>query len=240
MFGTSSTARQALLAVLLMALGFLVVVQSRAGRALSGQEGVPTRNVYALATMLGQEREARRALEAQVAALTHRLAQFESAAAQRRSADQALALELAALRVAAGATALTGPGVTVVVDDGKPAVAGQPPPVVQYLDLVSVVNELWAAGAEAVAVSGDRIGATTGFSQVGGTIIADQQRLSAPYEVTAIGDPQTLAGALGIRGGIVDGLRGLGLRIVITPQKIVTVPAARARPALHFARPLSP
>lgn len=241
MSGKSSTAWwQALLAVLLMALGFLVVVQLRAGRALSGQEGVPTRNVYALAAMLGQEREARRSLESQVAALTHRLAEFESVAAQRQSADQALAQELDALRTVSGFVALTGPGVRVSVDDGKAPAVGQAPAVVQYVDLASVVNELWASGAEAVAVSGYRVTATTGFSQVGGTIIADRDRLSAPYEVVAIGDPQTLAGALNIRGGVVEGLRGLGLRIVIVSLDAVTLPAARSRPSLHYARPVSP
>jgi len=241
MSGRNSTAWwQALLTVLLMALGFLVVVQLRAGWVLSGQEGVPTRNVYALAAMLGQEREARRGLEVQVAALTRRLSEFESAAAQRRSADQALAQELRELRIAAGLVALTGPGVRVSVDDGTPPVAGQAPAVVQYVDLTSVVNELWAAGAEAVAVSGHRVTSTTGFGQVGGTIIADQQRLSAPYEVVAIGDPQTLAGALNIRGGVVEGLRGLGLRIAITPLDSVTLPAAPSLPVFRLARPVSP
>ncbi len=231
---------QALLTLLLMALGFLVTVQLRAGRMLSGQEGVPTRNVYALATMLGQERDTRRGLEAQVAALTRRLAEFESAAAQRRSADQALAQELEELRMAAGLVAITGPGVRVQVTDGTPPAAGQAPATVQYVDLASIVNELWAAGAEGVAVSGYRVTSTTGFSQVGGTVIANRQRLAAPYEVVAVGDPPALAGALNIRGGVVDGLRGLGLRITVTPLRTATLPPARALPAFRFARPAAP
>ncbi len=231
---------QALLAALLMALGFLLVVQFRAGRALSGQDDVPTRNVYALATMLRQERDARRDLEARVAELNRRLAEFETAAAQRKSTAEALARELQSLRIAAGLVPLAGPGIAVSVDDGQTAVAGQSPPVVQYVDLVSIVNELWAAGAEAVAVSGNRVTATTGFSQVGGTLIADQRRLSPPYEVTAIGDPEALEGALRIRGGVVEGLRALGLRIAIARRTQVTIPAAGAVPALHLARPAAP
>ncbi len=231
---------QVLLGVVLMALGFLLVVQLRAGRVLSGQEDVPTRNVYALATMLRQEREARQTLEAQVAQLTHRLAEFESAAAQRKSTAETLTRELETLRIAAGLVPLSGPGISVTVDDGKSSVAGQAPPVVQYLDLVSIINELWAAGAEAVAVSGTRVTATTGLSQVGGTLIAGQRRLSPPYEVTAIGDPDALDGALRIRGGIVEGLRALGLRISITRRDLVTLPAVRTVPALRVARPASP
>ncbi len=231
---------QVVLAVLLMGLGFLTIVQLRAGRALSGQEEVPTRNVYALAAMLRQSRDARQDLEAQVAQLSRRLAEFETAAAQRKSSDEALMRELESLRIAAGLVPLAGPGITISLEDGTASVAGQAPPVVQYVDLVSIVNELYAAGAEGVAVSGTRVTATTGLSQVGGTIIADQHRLSAPYVVAAIGAPETLEGALRIRGGVVDGLKGLGLRIAIARRSQLTVPAGRLLPALRVAHPAAP
>jgi len=236
----SALALQAVLTVLLMALGFLVVVQVRASRGLSGQEDVPTRNVYALATMLRQERAARHTLEAQVADLTQRLAAFERASAERRTTTEAMMRDLESLRVAAGLVSLTGPGVTVVVDASQAPVVGHAPPAVQYVDLASIVNELWAAGAEAVAVSGVRITATTGYSEVGGTILAGGRRLAPPYTIDAIGDADTLQGALQIRGGIVEGLRTLGLQITIARKAAITVPAAQALPVLRVARPASP
>lgn len=238
MSGKSSAAsRQVVLTVLLTALGFLVVVQVRASRGLSGQEDVPTRNVYALATVLRQERAARRTLEAQVADLTARLSIFERATAERRTTTEAMMRELEGLRIAAGLVPLTGPGVGVVVDAAKAPMVGHAPPAVQYVDLVSIVNELWAAGAEAVAVSGVRITATTGYSEVGGTILADRQRLAPPYTIEAIGDSATLTGALQIRGGVIEGLRTLGLQITITPKSSVIVPAVQAAPVLRLGRP---
>lgn len=236
---SSAVARQVVLTVLLTALGFLVVVQVRANRGLSGQDDVPTRNVYALATMLRQERAARRTLEAQVAGLTARLSIFERATAERRTTTEAMMRELEGLRIAAGLVPLTGPGVGVTVDAAKAPMVGHAPPAVQYVDLVSIVNELWAAGAEAVAVSGVRITATTGYSEVGGTILADRQRLVPPYTIEAIGDPATLTGALQIRGGVIEGLRTLGLQITIAPKSNVIVPAAQAVPVLRVARPAS-
>jgi uncharacterized protein YlxW (UPF0749 family) len=223
-----------------MALGFLLVVQLRAGRVLSGQEEVPTRNVYALAAMLRQERQARRELEGQVAALTRRLEDFETAAARRKTVAESLDRELVQLRAALGLIPLTGPGVVVTVDDGTGTASGQAPPVVQYVDLEGIVNELWAAGAEAVAISGVRVTAMTGLGQVGGTIVAQGQRLSPPYTIAAIGDPQTLEGALAIRGGIVEGLRALGLRITTSRRTALTVPAAPGIPPFRFARPAAP
>ncbi|HEV2356500.1 MAG TPA: DUF881 domain-containing protein [bacterium] len=237
---SSAVARQAVLTVLLMALGFLVIVQVRASRGLSAQEEVPTRNVYALATMLREERTARQSLEAQVDDLTRRLTVFERATAERRSTTEAMMRDLESLRVAAGLVPLAGPGVTVAVGAAQAPVVGHAPPVVQYVDLVSIINELWAGGAEAVAVSGVRVTATSGFSEVGGTILADRQRLAPPYTIDAIGEPATLAGALQIRGGIIEGLRTLGLTIKITPKATVTVPAIQAVPTLRVAHPAVP
>ena len=240
MSGKSSTVSLRLvLAVLLMALGFLIVVQVRASRGLSGQEDVPTRNVYAMATMLRQERAERRALETQVADLTRRLSEFERSTAERRSTTEAMEHELDNLRIAAGLVPLVGPGVSVVVDAAQAPMVGHALPAVQYVDLASIVNELWAAGAEAVAVSGVRITATTGYSEVGGTILADRRRLAPPYTIEAIGDPATLQGALQIRGGVIEGLRTLGLAITITRKAGVTLPAAQAVPAFRLARPAS-
>lgn len=235
----SAASLRIVLTLLLTALGFLIVVQVRASRGLSSQQEVPTRNVYALATMLRQEQASRRALEAQVADLTRRLAEFERATAERRSTAEAMMHELESLRVAAGLVPLQGPGVSVVVDAAAAPVVGHAPPTVQYVDLASIVNELWAAGAEAVAVSGVRITATTGYSEVGGTILADRRRLAPPYTIDAIGDAATLQGALQIRGGVIEGLRTLGLQITITRKASVTLPAVQAVPTLRLARPAS-
>lgn len=241
MSGKNSTASlRIVLAVLLAALGFLVVVQIRASRGLAGQEDVPTRNVYALATMLRQERASRHTLEAQVADLQRRLSEFERVTAERRGTTEAMMRELESLRVAAGLVPLTGPGVTVVVDATQAPMVGHAPPAVQYVDLVSIVNELWAAGAEGIAISGVRITATTGYSEVGGTILADRHRLAPPYTIDALGDSATLQGALGIRGGVIEGLRTLGLQITITRKATLNLPAAQSLPAIHLARPASP
>jgi uncharacterized protein YlxW (UPF0749 family) len=234
----NAAALRAVLTVLLMGLGFLVIVQVRASRGLSGQEDVPTRNVYALATMLREERASRQSLQAQVEDLTQRLAVFERATAERRSTTEAMMRDLENLRIAAGLVSLTGPGVTVIVDAAQSPMVGHAPPAVQYVDLASIVNELWAAGAEAVAVSGVRVTATTGYSEVGGTILADRQRLAPPYSIEAIGEPATLQGALQIRGGIIEGLRTLGLQISIARTASITVPAVQGLPTLRVAHPV--
>jgi uncharacterized protein YlxW (UPF0749 family) len=228
---------QVVAAVVLLGLGFLFVVQVRAGRLLRAQPEVPTRNVYALATLLRQEREARQELERRVGDLQRRQAEIERAAIEGRTLTAAMSRELESLRVAVGLKAMRGPGVTVALEDARAQPKGSTPVVVTYQDIVSVVNELWAAGAEAIAVNGQRVTATTGFGQVGGTVVIDLQRLTGPFTITALGDPATLEGALNIRGGLVDGLRALGLHISISRQADLNVPAYRGVLKFEHARP---
>lgn len=234
---TRAIGLQVLAAVILLGLGFIFVVQLRAARRLTAESEVPTRNVYALATLLRQEREARAAIEAKLGELQNRQAEFERAAMERRTLTAAMSRELDSLRVLVGLRAMRGPGVVVRLQDAKTQPSGSTPVVVNYQDLVSVVNELWAAGSEAIAVNNQRVTATTGFGQVGGTVIVNLQRLSGPFTITALGDPATLQGALNIRGGLVDGLRALGLGITIDRRTDLAVPAYRGVQKFEHARP---
>jgi len=222
----------------LLAMGFLVVAQLRSSRALSRQVQVPTRNVYALATLLREEQEARRALEAQVTALRRQLETYERAAAEGRSLTEAMGRELESLRISLGLKAMRGPGVVVRVEDSSEQPKGANPVIVTYQDLVAVINELWAAGAEAIAVNGERITATTGISQVGGTVVINLQRLTGPFVIVALGDPATLEGALNIRGGLVESLRALGLQITISRRDTLVVPAFKGTVTFEHAKPI--
>ncbi len=229
---------QVIAAVVLLGVGFLSIVQFRASRFLSAQPEVPTRNVYALATLLRQEREVRTALERKVGEMQRRLAEYEQATAEGRTLAAAMSKELESLRVLAGLRPMKGPGIVVRLEDAKANPAGSSPVVVTYQDLVSVINELWAAGAEAVAVNNQRVTATTGFGQVGGTVLVDLARLVGPFTIVALGDPATLEGALNIRGGLVEGLRALGMVVVISRQNDLVVPAHRGVAKFEHSKPI--
>lgn len=112
--------------------------------------------------------------------------------------------ELAAAQQGAAAVALTGPGLLVTVGNAPPpadsdpvggsdqiALAGR----VQDGDLQLAVNALWASGAEAVSINGQRVGPTTAIRQAGDAILVDLRPVANPYEISAIGDPDDLARA---------------------------------------------
>jgi len=103
---------------------------------------------------------------------------------------------LAALGVATGAVGVSGPGITVTVDDADanavPGAKADPAGRILDIDLQYLVNGLWTAGAEAVAVNGQRLTSTTSIRGAGEAITVDYRPVARPYVIEAIGNPKTL------------------------------------------------
>lgn len=221
-------------ALLLLLAGFLFVVQLRANHALRAAAALPSHRLEDLTVLIRRQQEADRVLRDEVAALKVKLDGYRTAEARGRSLALEMQGELADLRIVLGLTPLHGPGLltTIASAPGGPAVP-------QAQDLAGIVNELWAAGAEAVAINGVRVLATGGFSTQGDGIRVADQMLREPFSIGAIGDPASLEGALLVRGGIVDGLRGVGLTVSLTRRSDVVLPAYTAPIGFRVARPLS-
>ncbi len=103
-------------------------------------------------------------------------------------------------RRAAGVTAVTGPAVTVTLDDAPDSVRADGVDadllVVHQQDIQAVVNALWAGGAEAMTIQGQRVIATTGIKCVGNTVVLHGVPYAPPYAISAIGEPARLRAAL--------------------------------------------
>ena len=98
--------------------------------------------------------------------------------------------QLTAARLATGLTALHGPGVIVEIADSQRVVPpGENPAsfIVLVDDLRDIVSALWASGAEAVAVNGERLVATSSIYGVGASVLVNTAFLSPPFRVEAIG-----------------------------------------------------
>ena len=110
-----------------------------------------------------------------------------------------IATSLEVQRLQAGLVPVEGPGVRVELDDSAREVPSNVDPnllIVHDYEIRDVVNLLWAAGAEAIAVSGERVAANTAIYCVGSTILVNDTRLSPPYVIEAIGPPDKLYGAV--------------------------------------------
>jgi uncharacterized protein YlxW (UPF0749 family) len=110
--------------------------------------------------------------------------------------------ELARAEAGAGAVPVTGPGMLVTLanadaaaDDDPVGGSGEEDPRgrVRDGDLQLVVNALWAAGAEAISIDGQRLGPTSAIRFAGEAVLVDFRPVTSPYEISAIGDPDTLS-----------------------------------------------
>ena len=164
---------------------------------------------------------------------------YESAAQEKGSDYQALVDELSRAKIQAGLVPMEGPGVVVTVDDLfiSDIDGGQIVQSVHYEDLLKLVNELNAAGAEAIAINDERIVATTEIRNAGDYIVINTNRHSVPFEIKAIGNPDNLEAALKLLGGVVDHL-GEILDIKIKTVDKLTVPGYDGIINYKFARPL--
>jgi uncharacterized protein YlxW (UPF0749 family) len=140
----------------------------------------------------------------------------------------------------AGATAVSGPGIKLTVDDAKESQSGggsnprtssdfSDTGRVRDRDMQRVVNGLWASGAEAVSVNGQRLTALSAIRAAGDAILVDNKPLAPPYTVLAIGDGQRLSTAFqdSADGQYLHVLEeNYGIRVRITVEEQVDLPAA--------------
>jgi len=222
-------------AILLLLAGFLFIVQVRANQALRDAAALPTRRLEDLSVLLRRQQEADRTLRDELADLRTRLDNYRAAEAGGESLTGQMRHEVAELWAVVGREPVRGPALVVTLS-AAPRRAVLP----QAQDVSAVVNELWAAGAEAMAVNGVRVRAVEGFGDGAGGVRLGTRVLHDPFRIVAIGDPATLEGVLLEQGGIVDGLEGVGLNVTLAQSAGVTLPASQVSLRFHYAHPAGP
>lgn len=160
---------------------------------------------------------------------------------------QRLLSSLDTANIEAAAIPMIGPGLTVTITDpglskdlsdvSKQRVAGGQQ-IILDRDLQLVVNSLWVSGAEAVSVGGVRVGAGVTIRQAGGGILVDNQPITSPYAIVAIGPPKGMADAFDRTPGL-QRLRLLetsyGVGVNVSAGDGLTVPAVSVRD-VNFAK----
>lgn len=129
--------------------------------------------------------------------------------------------ELSAL---SGTKDLKGEGVTVTLNDGVLTDGSlRTDALVHDSDVLTVVNELKAAGAEAISVNGQRIISTSAIRCVGPVIQVNYQKIAAPFVIKAIGNAQYLESAMNIKNGVADTLKELGVSVDVVRENEIFI-----------------
>ena len=132
-----------------------------------------------------------------------------------------LRLTLRELRVEAGFAEMRGEGIIVELSDGEEAVTSDA--LIHDTDVRDLVNELFSAGAQGVAVGGYRLTATTSIRCAGNLIKVDGNNIPMPVEIKAVGDPELLESGLQIIKNNLEVNRNLGVDIEV--KEDVSLPA---------------
>jgi uncharacterized protein YlxW (UPF0749 family) len=153
--------------------------------------------------------------------------------------------DAAALEVPAGLAAMSGPGLTVTLDDApSETIAGSDLDpnllVVHQQDIQAVVNAMWAGGAEGMTIQGQRVISTTGIKCVGNTVVLHGIPYSPPYVISAVGDPASMLTAINESPYIdiyLQYVEQYQLGWDVLPHAEVKLPAYDGPLELDYARP---
>ncbi|MER5542496.1 DUF881 domain-containing protein [Streptomyces sp. NPDC002589] len=220
------TRAQLIVALLLFGLGFGLAVQvasnSNSDSALRGARQED------LVRILDELDSRTQRLEDEKQGLEKQRQELQSSSDQAAEARKQTAEKEKQLGILAGTVAAQGPGITMTIEDMKGTVKADM--------LLDAIQELRAAGAEAIQVNGVRVVAGTYFTDSGKSVAVDGNKINAPYRFQVIGKPQDLEPALNIPGGVVQTLEKEQATVSVQQADKVVVDALRQVKRPDYAR----
>ncbi len=231
---------QVTLTVALLALGFLIAAQMAAEGPrvqYTSQERTPL-----VSTVLDLQKQQGQ-LEQQVLDARAAIAQLEAAGQGGAAVSQDLNAELQSAQISAGLVAMTGPGLVIELSDSTvpvPADGNEQDYLASGADVLTVVDQLWAAGAEGIAINGERVVVSTAVVDIGGSVVVNGAYVAAPYQITALG-PASMLDTLTHLPGFVDFMHArqvaYGIGVAVATPDSVDLPAYAGSVILRYGRP---
>ena len=215
--------------IVLIFVGILLTLQFQSQtRVLTD---LSTQKTEHLITMVRNLSDKRTSLMEELATLENTLQELKVSGATDANIIENLNADLKRLSIVNGEKEVSGPGLTVTFSEYDP---------ILYTDLVLLINELWAAGAEAIAINETRVNFNTVifYGEVNNSmyITANHIPLSFPITIKAIGNPNTLDKGLTLPGGIIDTLALFQAFPEIEQQEELVLPAVEKKVPFYNAR----
>ncbi|MDO4551911.1 MAG: DUF881 domain-containing protein [Bacillota bacterium] len=214
--------------VLALIIGVVLAIQidTTQGDEVGGL--IPVGQVQSMEAELKAVKKEREDIYQELLVLEERMAEIEAEKISDDAFLQSLSSELERYRMYSGLLDVKGPGIIITVDDPVPTEEnpgdGYSVIMLRYDLLLSLVNKLKEAGAEAISINGHRITNTTEISLAGDNVNINGQATAPPYTIAAIGDADTMESAITIRHGIVEVMRTTYfLQVDIVKQEELTI-----------------
>lgn len=221
-------------------LGIIIAMQFKIVQSNYLNGLAPTQRSAQLVSEYNKIKEERTALQAEIEQLQSKLADIENSASQESTLIKSMKDDLNKFKKIAGFTALLGPGIEVVVDNPPSEVnyGNEIDIVNDYELLLSLVNELNAAGAEAISINDQRLISTSEIRAAGSSISVNTVYISAPIIIHAIGNGDVLEGAMNQRFGIVSRLRDNYYQVYVQKKDQLEIPKYSETLQFNYASPV--
>ncbi len=215
-------------ALISIIIGILLVTQFRSqANVIKQLRAQSEEDLGQIIRDLNQETDS---LQQQATELTVQLYRYSQTEEDKKAILAQAAKNLQNLETSSGLTSVSGQGIIFLIKDKEG--------FLNNYDLLDTIQELRAAGAEAISINDNRIVASTSFAENRKNVIIDDTPIKPPYEIKAIGNPEVLEQAITILGGIKDtfsSFEGISLEI---EQTQVTVLPVKKKIKFEVAKPL--
>ena len=229
-----SKGAQFTIAIVCLVLGIMLAIQFKATKSYS--LGYSPDRVEELAQKLSQVTEERDTMANEVASLQEKLSNI-------RKNDQAMAdlqQELQIYSMYGGLAPVQGAGIILTVND----IPGNSEPgenpnnrIVHDLELLLLINELKASGAEAISINDERL--TMSEIRCAGTqILVNTNLIWPPFVISVIGNPEQLESGLNIPGGFLSTMKAIGYPTHIQKMEKIEIPPYTGRIKSSFMKPV--
>lgn len=228
---------------LALLIGLIISIQLNSSDASDRGGLVTYAQASALERQLKEVRGEKEMILAEYLELEQKLREIEEQSISEDALLQAAMKDLERYKMGAGVLDVKGPGVIITVDDPVPTEEnpgdGYSTIMLRYDLLLSLVNKLKDAGAEAISINGQRIIARTEISLAGDNVNINTVPTAPPYIIKAIGNPDTIEGTLTIRFGIVEIMKNnYGLQVSIAKQEELEISRYNGVLRYLYAKPI--
>ncbi|WP_156724485.1 DUF881 domain-containing protein [Streptomyces apocyni] len=220
---------QLIVALLLFVLGLGLAIQVRSNSESSALRGARQEDLVRILDELDNRTQR---LEDEKQRLSGQRTELENSSDQAEEARKQTAEKERQLGVLAGTVAAQGPGITLTISDAAGAVEADA--------LLDAIQELRAAGAEAIQINDVRVVAGTYLADGDDGVRVDGRKISAPYRFKVIGKPEDIEPALKIPGGVVQTLQKEQATVSVAREDKIVVDALRRANRPDYARSSSP
>lgn len=228
-----------LIAFTIMVLGFTITLQAKNNNGDTGSSN-PVRRIQ-MAREIKQARADNQQLMEKLNQLESRLKEYQLQDNQDELAINNLSSDLLRYQILSGYRGVEGPGVTLTLQDNHQDLEMGSENRFLYYDyetILSLINEFNSAGAEAIAINGQRYTANTEVYYNSGQLLVNGTPITLPIVIEAIGNPQTIESVLNMRFRIVWELKeSKNIKLTIEVKDNIQIPALTQERTYQYAKP---